>query len=182
MPDQSNLVSLPWRRFLRFRVRAMIVLVLVMGVWLGWFVRSARSQRDAVAAITKADGLVFYDWNLKNGRKIEESKPWSPSWLVNAIGVDYFGSVAAVILPKASDDELIHIGRFNHLRLLVIGKLEATNSGLAHLRGLTNLSRLDLDLNYTRVTDAGLVHLKCLSPISAVELVDTQVTDTGLCI
>ena len=46
-------VARPWRRFLRFSVRGLIVLVLVIGVWLGWLVRSARIQREAVAAIRK---------------------------------------------------------------------------------------------------------------------------------
>jgi hypothetical protein len=36
-------VSRPWRRFLRFSVRALIVLVLVVGAGLGWVVRSART-------------------------------------------------------------------------------------------------------------------------------------------
>jgi len=53
-------VSNPWRRFLRFSVRWMIVIVLVIGGWLGWLVRNARIQRDAVAAITKAGGDVIY--------------------------------------------------------------------------------------------------------------------------
>ena len=34
MPDQAKSVARPWRRFLRFSVRGLIVLVLVIGV--GW--------------------------------------------------------------------------------------------------------------------------------------------------
>jgi hypothetical protein len=56
MPDESKPVSRPWRRFLRFSVRGLIVLVLVIGVGLGWIVRRAHIQRDAVSAITKAGG------------------------------------------------------------------------------------------------------------------------------
>jgi hypothetical protein len=48
----------PWRRFLRFSVRGLIVLVLVVGAGLGWIVHPAHVQRDAVAAITMAGGLV----------------------------------------------------------------------------------------------------------------------------
>jgi hypothetical protein len=54
-------VSHPWRRFLRFSVRGMIVLVLVIGAGLGWIVRNAHIQRDAVAAIKSAGGRVYYD-------------------------------------------------------------------------------------------------------------------------
>ena len=46
-------VARPWRRFLRLSVRGLIVLVLVIGAGLGWLVRSAHIQRDAVAAITR---------------------------------------------------------------------------------------------------------------------------------
>jgi hypothetical protein len=54
-------VSRPWRRCLRFNVRGLIVVVLVIGVGLGWVVRQAHGQRDAVAAILRAGGVVEYD-------------------------------------------------------------------------------------------------------------------------
>ena len=97
-------VSRPWRRFLRFSVRGLIVLVLVIGAGLGWLVRSARIQREAVAAIKKAGGSVNYDWEWSNGKTIPEGKPWAPrgSWIV--IGVDYFGHVTAVWLAAAATD------------------------------------------------------------------------------
>jgi hypothetical protein len=60
-------VSRPWRRYLRFSVRGLIVLVLVIGAGLGWIVRSARMQREAVAAIKNAGGSVSYDWRWSNG-------------------------------------------------------------------------------------------------------------------
>jgi hypothetical protein len=51
-------VSRTWRRFLRFSVQGMIVVLLLVGGWLGWLVRSARIQREAVAAITTAGGYA----------------------------------------------------------------------------------------------------------------------------
>jgi hypothetical protein len=50
-----------WRRYLRFSVRGLIAVVLLFGVGLGWIVRQAHIQRDAVAAIKWA-GVVHYDW------------------------------------------------------------------------------------------------------------------------
>lgn len=50
--------SLPWQRLLRPSVRGLIVLVLVVGAGLGWLVRCAQIQREAVAAIQNAGGLV----------------------------------------------------------------------------------------------------------------------------
>jgi hypothetical protein len=54
-------VSRSRRSFLRFSLRGLIVLVVVVGVGLGWVVRQAHVQRDAVAAIVGAGGAVRYD-------------------------------------------------------------------------------------------------------------------------
>jgi hypothetical protein len=87
----------PRRRYLRLSVRALIVLVLVIGGGLGWFVHSVRIQRDAVAAIRKAGGLVWYDWQANAaGKTLPTGRPWAPNWLVDALGVDYFGYVVIV--------------------------------------------------------------------------------------
>ncbi len=56
----------PWGSSLRFSVRGLIVVVLVIGGWMGWMVRCARIQREAVAAIKKAGGGVCYDWESRN--------------------------------------------------------------------------------------------------------------------
>jgi hypothetical protein len=59
---RAETVSRPWRRILRFSARGLIVIVLMAGVWLGWIVESARTQRETVAAIKSAGGAVCYDW------------------------------------------------------------------------------------------------------------------------
>ncbi len=51
-------VSRPWQRYLRLSVRSLIVVVVLIGATLGWIARSARLQREAVAAILKAGGHV----------------------------------------------------------------------------------------------------------------------------
>jgi hypothetical protein len=59
---QLKPISRPWWTYLRLSIRRLIVLVLLIGLGLGWMVRSAHTQRDAVTAIRKAGGLVKYDW------------------------------------------------------------------------------------------------------------------------
>src|SRR5262245_46876506 len=98
MTDPPKPVSHPWRRYLRFSVRGLIVVVLVIGIWLGWIVRRARIQREAVAAIKNAGGFVAYEWEWANGTLIPGAKPWAPRWLVDLIGVDYLGRVTDVQL------------------------------------------------------------------------------------
>jgi hypothetical protein len=81
-------ISTPWRSFLRFSLRGLIVFVIGVGAVLEWIVRQAHVQRDAVAAIEEVDGSVRYDWEFRNGRSLPGGKPWAPRWLVNLIGVD----------------------------------------------------------------------------------------------
>jgi hypothetical protein len=72
----------------RLSIRGLIVLNLAIGVWLGWIVRCAHIQHDAVAAIQKAGGSVRYDWEWTNGRTIQKREPWWPGWLGNILGID----------------------------------------------------------------------------------------------
>jgi len=110
--------SRPWRRYLRFSVRGLIVLVLVIGGWLGWLVRGAHIQREAVAGITRACGSVKYDYGWTNGNYIPGEKPSKPGRLAALIGVDYFGHVTEVWLFSSSttaDAALVQVGRRTQL-------------------------------------------------------------------
>jgi internalin A len=179
-------VSRPWRRFLRFSVRGMIVLVLVIGGWLGWIVRSARIQREAVTAIKKAGGEVWYDWQWHNGRKFP-GKPWAPEWLIRAIGGDYFGRVAGVRYSRRATQcylaLLVEIRKHPrhpdytppYSRVRVPGYDGTFTADLKSLGDLT-----DLDLSSTDVTDDGLANLAGLTNLVTLNLEGTQITDAGL--
>jgi len=195
-------VSRPWRRYARFSVRGLIVLVLVIGVWLGWIVRSVRIQRDAVTAIEKAHGRVMYDWQWKNGRSTPRVGPWRG--LVDLLGVDYFNHVTWVVFPgEATDAEMAHLGNLARIDTLVLDPSNVSDLGLAHLDRLTSLRWLSisssvgstdtrimrlktltrlqgLNLDRTDVTDAGLPHLKGLTGLELLGLSDTGITDSGL--
>ena len=57
---------------LTLSLRVFLVLVLVVGGWLGWRARRASIQRRAAAAIREARGLVWYDYEahtITNRRK-----------------------------------------------------------------------------------------------------------------
>jgi internalin A len=162
-----------WRNWFRLSVRGLIVLVLVIGVWLGWFVRSASVQRESVAALNKAGGYVRYQSDTLNRM--------SPRlrWLVYYLGVDdhdYFDRVYEARVWN--DAALEHAGRLSTLVRLECGRTSVTDAGLVHLEGLKNLSFLDLE--ETNVSDAGLRHLKGLKSLSALSLRGTRVTDAGL--
>ena len=111
MPAET--VSRPWQRFLCFSVRGLIVMVLVVGAATGWLVRSARIQRNAVAAIQKAGGVVNYDWESRaanygcyaSSGSGHAPEPWAPKCLVKLIGIDYFGHVTVGSFWKKSGSD-----------------------------------------------------------------------------
>jgi hypothetical protein len=158
----------PWWSYVRFSLRGLIVLVLVFGGWLGWLVRTAHVQRDAVAAIRKAGGSVTYDWAWKDGQPIPNGRPWAPRWLVDWLGADYFGSVICVSdgTSEWSDADLVPIGHLGRLEKLALNSRRLTGTGLAHLKGLTNLQ--SLNLYDSQVGDAGLVFLEGLTQLRSL--------------
>ena len=147
-----------WRRFLRFSVRGMVVLVLLIGFRLGWLVRCARIQREAAAAIEKAGGKVYYGGSENLGR-------WAPKWLLDAVGNDCVVSVdAAQTSWKATDAEMEQVGRLSTLVRLSITGWGVTESGVARLKGLDSLE--SIDFNGSRISDDGLAHLSGLTPVT----------------
>lgn len=59
-----------------------------------------------------------------------------------------------------------------------LARTKVTDKGLAHLAGMSNLTRLHLE--NTGITDAGLDALKGLANLEYLNLYGTQVTDAGL--
>ncbi len=172
-----------WRRWLRMSVRGLIVLVLVTGAVLGWIVRGARIQQDAVAAIKGARGSVVYDFEMPNGRYNPAGKLRAPRRLVELVGIDNFSHVVDVRLylqpPAAASDILMtHVGRLAQIeRLTVLGRF-LTDSGMASLAGLSKLSTLDL--SYSNVSDAGLAHVQGLTELSSLDLTGSPVSNEGV--
>jgi len=196
--------SRPWRRFLRVSVRGLIVLVLVTGAWLGWIVRSARIQRDAVAAIAETGGDVNYNWEWKDGVPVPAARPWAPRWLVDLLGVDYFGHVTRVSYARGVNDRRLarHAefdARLSELRAKIKGALGCADPEIvtqeqrqkvreltmgdgktfaAKLEELEQLLYRDHDFRY--YPDEELAHLKWLTNLSELDLASTSVSDAGL--
>jgi WD40 repeat protein len=94
---------------------------------------------------------------------------------------DLGGHVVKVVIhryKKLSDAALAHLKHFKKLRTLEIEGADMKPSGLACLRGLTELR--SLRLRAESVGDAALAHLKGLTSLEMLDLEETAVTDTGL--
>jgi hypothetical protein len=162
--DQSQPQGGSRWRYVRFSIRGLIILVLVIGCGFGWIVRMARIQRDAVAAIENTGGHAWYDWEETNRESDAHAPPWWPAWLVERVGVDYFGHVVAVGVgsTKGSDADLAQVGRLGRLEQLSLNGTSVTDSGMTHLKGLTGLKLLELET--IKITDAGVRELHQARP------------------
>jgi hypothetical protein len=141
-------VSRRWRSSLRFSLRGLIILVLLIGGWLGWIVHRARLQRTTVLAVEKSGGGVLYDWQYKNGRYASGGSSWWPKWLLDRLGVDYFHDVTWVL----------HLERMPSLTFLYLAETGVTDAGLEHLKEMNSLKTLWL--GGAKVTDSGVQELQ----------------------
>src|SRR5262249_38890266 len=143
---------------LRLSVRALMVLILVVGGGLGWFIRRATVQRDAVKAITAAGGNVVYDFQQNAARFSPSATPPAPGpkWLVGLLGVDFFADVTSVTIRTPQTDAILaHVGRLRRLERLDARSTRVTDAGLARLAGLSELRGLSCS-GTPGLTDAGL--------------------------
>jgi hypothetical protein len=161
-----------WR--LRLTVKALLALVLVIGVLLGWLVHRAKVQRDAVSAIRAAGGHVTYDfekaqWSGKSGG----ISP-GPEWLVDILGVDFLANVIQVSFREAQSDEVLaQVGRLHKLERLDAQTTHITDVGLAHLAGLSELRSLSC-MGSPGLTDAGLAALAGMRQLESLWIDDTS--------
>ena len=195
------------RRFLRYSLRTMLVVVLVLSVWLGWMANLARRQRNAVKRATELGASMAFAFQLdERDRWIRDPQPWAPDWLRSAVGEDYFRRIAIVNFDEGSDptdgdlallenfpdlrqltltdrrkitDEgLRYIAPLKQLTVLTLRGTQVRGPGLHHISDLENLELLTFD--HTPLTDEGLRHLKNLTNLYLLHLSDTKITDEGL--
>ena len=134
-----------------------------------------------MAAIEQAGGRVIYQSPSVYSEQGDMTPAlWPPIWLVNMIGIEYCDHPRLVSFYNAgSDQALEHAGRISGLEVLILQNAGVTDEGLAHLKGLKNLSALELSGN-NRITDRGVAELGGLDSLSELGLWEIQLTDDGL--
>ena len=162
----------PRRRWFQFSLRSFLVLVTILGIWLGFLARGAKRQAEAITAIKAHGGWCYYDFQVRD--PFTESfdpyaKSWVPEWLLNRLGEDLFHDVEAVSMVYNSDpgkrpdkshgtaDALRHLDALPDLRALYLPRTKATDEDMRHIGELRELEVLQL-FDALRVTDAGASH------------------------
>lgn len=151
---------------LRFSLRAMLLAVTVLGLWLGFQTNRIRQRAKAVELIESLGGHVSYDYRRLHGY---DSQPPGSPWMQWLFGKHYAAKVIEAELfaytngPKRSHPELFtdaeakKIAVLTDLDWLVLFDTNVTDEGLRHFKALHRLSRLDLER--TKVTTAGVMKL-----------------------
>jgi hypothetical protein len=186
-PDSEQRSTSP-RRFLRFSLRGLLVLVAVCSVWLGIVFHRAREQARAVAAIRAAHGYVVYDYQGGESGPFATSEV--PSWLLDNLGVDFFHNVTDVLFDRVpvNDDVLAAVSRLPEVRYLFFSSLDVTGQSLANIKWLAKLEALGItawkdesgEFDPPDLTDAGLAVLAELKQLEDLHIHGAKITDHGL--
>ena len=177
------------RRFLRFSLKAVLLLVLIIAISLGWAMHKVREQGIAIREMSEAGARFAVEYAHGGSWTIlERFREWSGEQQPrNALRLKFgglpwtdaelerlrFGPIASV-----TDVDLAGIQALTHLEELRLGKMGVTDAGIAHVGRLTKLKSLYLD--DTQITDAGLQHLRTLTELQTLSLDRTRVTDAGV--
>lgn len=156
----------------RLTVRLLLVLVLVIGCFLGWLAQTARTQRLAVARIKQLGGSVLYDFQRVPGVPTNKMEPRGPRWLRRLIGDERFQEVVQVNLTGLDlrGVNLACLEDFPELRALELTCAEIGDSGLAQLSRL-KLERLRvLWLADSGITDSGLPYLAAFHRLEVLDV------------
>src|SRR5262245_43163764 len=181
---------------MRYSLRTLLVVVLVLGALAGWLgIRALRMRRqhEAVQAVKDAGGSVA---TAKAAAGVdpftvpptEPSNPIAkaaaqleaPAWLRDVIGADGFERITSVDLSRKSvtDADLAHLRQLTNLKELFLSEADIGDVGLQNIGRLPELETLALD--HTRVTDNGLRHLANFPKLKQLVLGGTSVGDDGL--
>jgi hypothetical protein len=167
------------RRWSRFRVRFLLLLVLllvaIIGIALGWKANRVRNQRNVVAAMNELEAQVTYDY-----QELHQAEPPGPKWLRNIVGDDFFAEVVhiQIVNDRAPDDIVAKIAKLPNLRGLFLNSDGLTDNGLDHLSRSKTID--SLGFGSSTVTDVGLGHLKKMAQLKELSIARAEITDAGL--
>ena len=171
----------PARRWFRFSLKSLLLLVVVIAVPLAWKVNRARNQRVVVAELQKLNARIIYDYQIFNGDFNSRVPMPGPKWLTDLLGKEYFIEVYHVDAdnPQVNDETIALISK---LPGVVSVDLTASNgitdAGLVHFAGMHDLEVLSLYSN--RISGPGVVHLAGLKRLKVLALNSDRITSTEI--
>lgn len=188
-PDMEHTPMPGKRRWFQFSLRTFLILLTVFGVWLGLHVRSAKRQKEAVAAIEAYGGWVTYDFQRIENDTLAydpQAESWIPRWLLSRLGEDFFHDVEMVYLVHPDDignvpvDGIPSLDAIPALRVLLVYNSVVNDGSMKQIGGLKHLKMLYIGFNDNEISDKGMVYLEGLTQLEELDLRGTRVTVKGL--
>jgi hypothetical protein len=198
------------RRWWRFSLKTLLVLLTLFCVWLGTLANSANRQKRAVEAIQQSGGEFNYDYQRspsRTGRGQSFSlrvEPPGPTWLRRILGDHYFITPVAMRMSETIiDDCLLHLAALPAIESASFGSVTFRNQDFDHLAMLTNLRSLafhkctfrepqsfdalaelrnleTFSLQDPNFGDDDVKHLSGAANLSQLFLYETAITDEGV--
>ncbi len=167
----------------RVALRVIVGVLLVAGMLGGWAVmgmQKARKQVEAIQAVTAAGGVVYLDYQWKNGQPLANGRPRQAAWLRSLLGPENLDRAVAVDLRSAQHpaDLVSWLPLMPHLVDLNARGTPLADVALAKICSLVALT--SLDLAGTAVTDDGIRQLRRLTQLTSLTLASTEVTDQSV--
>lgn len=183
------------RRWLRLSVRGMILLVLVVGLWAGWWISGTRRQQRALEVIGRSSvstGVAYEDgssgWMNENppGTPATGDSWWPPEWLRKRMGPDWFLDVTEVSLggkrnTQHSEEDadatewVVKLKKVEKLQLL----FSVTDEQIAKVATMPKVKSL-MAFPSPKLTEEGLRSIGGMKKLEELQLMGTPVTDSGL--
>ena len=149
------------RRWYQFRLRTLLIGVLLLSLPLSWFaVRMERAR--AVQDVLRLGGTVGF-------RLVEVHWSERLPWVRGLLGEDFFDEPQLVSFQynRITDADLVCIEDLITLDYLDLYGTQITDAGLEHIKGLANLK--ELDVRRTQVTPEGVKRLEEALPNCQIE-------------
>jgi hypothetical protein len=154
----TTATSAPRRRWFRFRLRTLLIVVTMLSLplaWVGWELQKVRQERPVIASIEEQGGEVYF-------YSIFDEQSWWEKTKERCFGK----RAMTVSLHDPEVIDLTSLVALENLKELYICSPKVKD--LSPLAELKNLERLYLD--YTQVTDEQVQRLQEALPNCVIEL------------
>jgi hypothetical protein len=160
-------------RWLRFSLRALLLVVTLPAIWLGITVNQIRTQRAAVHQIQAAGGTVMFDYHNVAPRTVSTSgQPRGPEWLRKLFGPELFDRPVWVTFYDPPDEHWADgVVQLPSIKYLMLSGEHVTNENIARLSGMKNLWKLHL--TESSISDEALRTVGQLSSLRSMPALPT---------
>ena len=186
----------PKRRWFRWSLRTMFVVVGIVAVWGTYYFSPPKREGRAIRALERAGIGVSYDFQRAflptsplAPKELNNSKAWGYSYQVAApgsslvralFGKEFFQAAFCVSFDNApvSVEDFSHVAQLQYVRDLWMHNAGIGDDHMVSLAGLATLESVILSDN--KISDRGLAYLSQSTDLQRLELSKNNVDGTGL--